>query len=172
MGRDKALLEVGGEPLLVRAVRFLRAFCAPVLVAGGSAQRTAALLEVPGLGEVIGVADLLQDSGPLAGLVAGLERAPPGPVAVVAVDLPVPSRPVLELLAARSAGALAVLPEVAGRLEPLHAIWWTAAAPALRDRVMSGELGVTDAAHALGAQVVPLEGDFARNLNRPADLEG
>jgi molybdopterin-guanine dinucleotide biosynthesis protein A len=173
MGRDKALLPVGGQPLLVSAVRFLRAFCAPVLIAGGSADRTAALLRLPGLGRADGVADQGEDgAGPLAGLTAGLERAPAGLVAVLAVDLPAPSRPVLELLADRWAGEVAVVPEVGGRLEPLHAVWSTTAAAPLRERLVAGRRSVTQAAQVLGARIVPLEGGFARNLNRPEDLEG
>lgn len=170
MGRDKALLPVDGEPLLVRAVRFLGSFCAPVLLAGGNADRTARLLEVRGLGAVTGVADVVADAGPLAGLVAGLEAAQAGLVAVVAVDLPAPSQPVLELLADRWAGEAAVVPEVDGRLEPLHAVWSTGAAAALRDLLAARRLSVTGAARLLGARVVPLEGRFARNLNRPEDL--
>lgn len=170
MGTDKALLHVGGEPLLVRAAMFLGTFCAPVLLAGGSSDRTAHLLEVPGLGAVTGVADVVADAGPLAGLVAGLEAAPAGLVAVVAVDLPAPSRTVLELLADRWAGEVAVMPEVGGRLEPLHAVWSTGGAAALRDLLAAGRISVTGAALRLGVRVVPMDGRFARNLNRPEDL--
>lgn len=180
MGTDKALLELDGVPLLVRSVRFLRGFCVPpVLLAGGDAARTARLTAVEGLGDVVGVPDAEPvGRGPLGGLVAGLRRAPADLVAVLAVDLPRPSRPIFGLLAGLWRGEPAVVPEVAGRLEPLHALWARAALPALEARLAAGRLALTEAALDLGARVVPpstwraADGDagWTSNLNRPEDL--
>src|SRR5215510_11310941 len=81
MGRDKATLEFDGEPMLVRVARLLREACDEILVASGDGVR----LEAFGLPQV---RDAAPDAGPLAGLVAGLDRASNPLVAAVAVDMP------------------------------------------------------------------------------------
>ncbi|MDP8977916.1 MAG: molybdenum cofactor guanylyltransferase, partial [Actinomycetota bacterium] len=115
MGRDKALLRLGGRTLVERAVAVLADCCDPVLVASGDGRR------LPGPG-VEQVADR-SGAGPLAGILGGLERSPHPLVAVVAVDMPYASAAVLRALAAQWRGEPAVVPSVAGRLEPLHAVW-------------------------------------------------
>jgi molybdenum cofactor guanylyltransferase len=171
MGRDKARIEVGGAPLAERVLAVLDAVCAEVLVASGDGRRLAELgrEQVP---------DAFPDAGPLAGILAGLEAAPHPLVAVVAVDLPAANAEVLVRLAAAWAGEAAVVPEVDGRLQPLHAVWARDCAPALRARLAAGDRGVTAAATALGARVAGFDvwgeadphGVFARNVNRPSDL--
>jgi molybdenum cofactor guanylyltransferase len=147
--------------------------CREVLVASGDGRRLGAL----GLPQV---ADPVPGAGPLAGILAGLEVAAHPLVAVVAVDLPAANGAVLLALARAWHGESAVVPEVGGRLQPLHAVWARSAAPALRRRLEAGERGVIAAAVALGARVAGPEvwgphdpaGAFARNVNRPEDLRG
>ncbi len=178
MGTDKALLALDGEPLAVGATAFLRGFCEPVLLAGGTTRRLAMLRALPGLGAVVPVTDAAADAGPLAGLVAGLREAPTPLLAVLAVDLPHPSREVFALLAGLWRGEAAVLPEVAGRLQPFHAVWAASALPVLERRLAGGQRSVVAAAVAAGARVVrpevwsQVEPDpgFTVNLNRPGDL--
>lgn len=171
MGRDKALLRLGGLTLVERAVAVLAGCCDPVLVASGDGRRLRGL----GLEQV---ADRPAGAGPLAGILAGLERSPHPLVAVVAVDMPYASAAVLRLLAGQWKGEPAVVASVAGRLEPLHAVWHRDAAPAVRERLGRGRRSATAAAVALGARVVDAsvwaavdpEGRFARNVNAPDDL--
>lgn len=171
MGRDKALLDAGGQPLVVALARRLAELGGEVLVASGDGGRLAGL----GLDEV---ADVVAGAGPLGGIVAGLERASTTLAAVVAVDMPEASPAVLRLLAAAHRGEPAVVPAVAGRLQPLHAVWATAAAGDLRRLLADGQRSVTAAARLLGARVAgpqvwaPADpaGAFARNVNRPRDL--
>lgn len=173
MGRDKAVLRLGGRTLVDRAVAVLADCCDPVLIASGDGRR----LTGPGVEQV---ADRPPGAGPLAGILAGLERSPHPLVAVVAVDMPYASAGVLELLAAQWRGEPAVVPAVAGRLEPLHAVWHRDAAPLLRRRLAAGRRSATAAAVALGARVVDASvwaavdpaAAFARNVNLPEDLRG
>lgn len=171
MGRDKAWLALGGEPLAVRVLRVLDEVCDDVVVASGDGRRLAAL----GRPEVC---DVDEGSGPLAGLVAGLEAARHELVAVLAVDLPNAHAGVLRRLAQAWRGEAAVVPDVNGRLEVLHAVWTRAARTPLRARLATGEAAVTAAARALEARTagpdvwgdLAAEGGFAANLNSPADL--
>lgn len=172
MGRDKALLELDGEPLVRRAVATLRRCCGRVLVASGDGTR------LPDVGDAQ-VADAVAGEGPLGGLVAGLAAARTPLVAVVAVDLPFADAGILRVLADHWGGEPAVVPTVAGRAQPLHAVYATAAAGALRRCLDDGRRGVTDVVTSLGARLVDERGwshrdptgRFATNLNSPADLD-
>src|SRR5205809_5309599 len=83
MGRDKATLVVGGEPLWRRQVRTLReAGFAEIMIARGEREPLGA--GEPGL---LTVPDAREGCGPLGGLVAGLEKATEW-LLVLAVDLP------------------------------------------------------------------------------------
>lgn len=169
MGRDKALLEWDGEPLVERVARLLAECCVEVLVASGDGDR---------LGRPDEIGDALPDSGPLGGVVAGLERAAHSLVAVVAVDMPHASPEVLRVLARALRDAPAVVPVVDGRTQPLHAIYRKEAAPRLRKLLESGERSVVRAVELLGGReagpevwgATDPEGRFARNVNRPEDL--
>lgn len=171
MGRDKALLEIEGEPLALRALRVLEDACDDVVVASGDGRRLAALGRRQ-------VADPMPGAGPLAGLVAGLEAARHDLAAVLAVDLVAADAGVLRALARAWEGEAAVVPVVDGRAQPLHAVWARAAAPALRRRLETGERSVTGAVTALAARLAGPEvwgaadpqGRFATNVNAPADL--
>jgi molybdopterin-guanine dinucleotide biosynthesis protein A len=172
MGVDKAALIVDGEPLARRATRVLGSVCGLVLVASGDGHRLAWL----GLPEV---ADVHPGAGPLAGLIAGLEAIATPLVAVVAVDMPDASGAVLRLLAERAPGHDAAVPRTERGLEPLHAVYARAAAPALRAAFEDGERSVTSALERIDVVVVgpgdwasaDPSGRFARNLNRPEDLD-
>ncbi len=173
MGTDKAWLVVEGRPLVCRAVAVLGEICDEVLVASGDGRR------LGGVG-TRQVADVVPDTGPLAGVLAGLEASRNPMVAVVAVDMPFASPAVLALLAGLAAtGTHAVVaPVTDGRLQPLHAVWATRAAEALRRRLCTGQRSVTAAAVAIGVHRVceqlwrPADpsGRFAHNLNHPGDL--
>lgn len=171
MGRDKATIEVGGEPLVVRVARRLEPVCQRILIASGDGRR---------LGNVAWaqIADARPGSGPLAGIVAGLECAGTPLVAVVAVDLPDADPRVLDQLARLWQGEAAIVPLVGERAQPLHGVYATAHATAFRRLLQAGMRGVTHVLSTLGARVVGPEGwgeldpdgAFARNLNRPEDL--
>ncbi|HVY44942.1 MAG TPA: NTP transferase domain-containing protein, partial [Minicystis sp.] len=67
MGRPKAWLDFGGEPLLTRVVRRLSAACTPVVVVAAADQ------ELPPLGPDVRVArDAVVGRGPLVGIAGGL----------------------------------------------------------------------------------------------------
>lgn len=172
MGVDKAALVVDGEPLARRVAQVLSGVCSQVLVASGDGRRLAWL----GLPEV---ADVEPGTGPLGGLIAGLETAATPLVAVVAVDMPDASGAVLRLLAERAPGHDAAVPRTDRGLEPLHAVYARTAAATLRAAFEGGERSVTGALQRIDVAVVEPgdwasadpSGRFARNLNSPQDLD-
>jgi molybdopterin-guanine dinucleotide biosynthesis protein A len=171
MGRDKALLEVEGEPLVLRVARSVAGAADPVLLATG----------VPGrLGDLgyAEVADEQPGAGPLAGLVAGLGASPHPLLVAVAVDMPFASPEVLRLLAVLHAGEDAVVPVTASGTEPLHAAYARAALPALRMALAERRLALRAVLSGLRVREVhepewraaDPTGRFALNLNRTEDL--
>lgn len=172
MGRDKATLEWGGSRLVDHAVGCLAELGGTVVVASGD--RTIADLRVAQ------VPDRRPSAGPLAGLEAGLSAVNTELVAVLAVDASDPSPGLFRALARWWDGeAPAVVPEVEGVLQPLHACWSRDALPGITAALERGERSPTAWLQRHGAQVAgpevwspaDPEARFARSLNRPEDLE-
>ena len=169
MGRDKALLPLGGVALAVRVAAALRhAGADPVLAVGGDL----AGLTAAGL---VAIADPRQGDGPLAGIAAALRAAAASDVVVVlACDLVAASAESVGLVvdALRAApDAMVAVPIVAGRRQPLHAAWRPGAADVVDAALSSGELAVRHVLDRLST--VPVHGlDIASfaNANAPEDL--
>lgn len=144
-GRNKALLSVGGEPLIDRVSRALAPRTARLWISVGSPAMAKAAREWTSLPLIV---DERDDQGPLAGLAAGLARAP-GWLLAVAVDMPHLGGDVLDLLLARAVERGAACDAVAFRLgglpEPLVALWGPPFAAALQRRLAAGQRKVADA---------------------------
>jgi molybdopterin-guanine dinucleotide biosynthesis protein A len=175
MGRDKALLDIAGQPLVLRVAERIGRACHPVFLAPGRRGRLGDL----GYG-LVEVADAVPAAGPLGGLVAALEASPHRLTAAVAVDLPFASAAVLELLASSCGDADAAVPRTDRGLEPLHAVYARTAVPALRRALSERRVALQAALADLRVIEVPPSrwraldagGRFAVNLNDPEDLAG
>jgi molybdenum cofactor guanylyltransferase len=167
MGRDKAFVEVDGEPLWKRQVAVLRA---------AGALRVA-LVRRRGQ-EAIGYPDCLFDAfvgcGPLAGIHAALGTGGHPLVAVLAVDMPGIDAAWFRWLRGScgpGTGAVAVGPR---GLEPLAAIYPAEAFPEVSARIARRDLSVQGLARGLAAEgmmaVVGLPAAYAdrvSSLNAP-----
>jgi molybdopterin-guanine dinucleotide biosynthesis protein A len=111
-GVDKATLVVAGRTLAERGAEVLAEVCDVVLEVGPGHTRLPVTREEP------------PGSGPLAAVAAGAaelaRRGRAGPTMVLAVDLPFSTPAVLRLLR-DGPGEATVVPEVAGRLQPVCA---------------------------------------------------
>ena len=161
-GVEKALLRLGGRPLIAHVVARL----APQVGALAISGRGVLAPYVPGL-------PILDDGafagrGPLAGLLAGLEWAASiGAEAMLSMPVDTPFFP--DDLASR----LAPAPSVAvcgGRVHHLVALWPLAAAAAVRARLAGG--GGAVALAGVGCREVGFAaaGDWFANINTPEAL--
>jgi molybdenum cofactor guanylyltransferase len=144
MGRDKALVEVEGEPLWKRQVGVLRA-------AGAARVVLARRREQEAVGYPDCCFDAFEGCGPLAGIHAALAIGGHPLVAVLAVDMPGIDAAWFKWLlgfCGQGAGAAAGEP---GALEPLAAIYPAEALPEVAARLARRELSVQGLATALAA---------------------
>ena len=180
MGRDKALVELGGRRLIDYPLEALAAVAGRTLLATGERPRYAEL----GLPTVL---DTGPGAGPLRGLLAGLEAAETPWVVALACDMPAVSAEVLtDLLAWAASEALdACLAQVGRGSQPLFAVYHRRCALAIRAALSRGERRLVsfhgEMIEADGGERRPLrvghmplsesEGE-ALNLNTPQDLGG
>ncbi len=136
MGRDKAMLPFRGQPLIEHALHLVRAAGCEPRIAGSRA-------DLAGYAPVL--PDLHPGCGPVSGIEAGLAAAPAGSsVLFVAVDLPLlpASFPAFLLERAAHSGALATVPVVGGRPQPLCAVYSAALFAGISAALDAGEYTV------------------------------
>jgi molybdenum cofactor guanylyltransferase len=177
-GRDKALVEVGGRPMLERMVELLRRVAKEVKI-------VAAPNKYAKFGVTM-VEDQWPGEGPLGGIVTALEdaarnTAPPEWNLILSCDMPFLTPEWLAFLGERAARSKeeVVFPHSASGPEPLCACWQTAAAAKLRTGFESGVRKVTEGIALLRAEVLD-EADLKRfddegrlfwNMNTAEDYE-
>ena len=173
MGRDKAALEIEGQPLWQRQLATLRATGARDILISGRADGPYARC-----GATI-IEDLTPNAGPLGALEAVLPRIATSHAAVLAIDLPAMRADFLQMLVKTAqAKDCSVIPKIGGRFEPLAAAYSASLLPLVIEclrgpdrsmqnllrRAMKQQLVI---AHPVSAE----ERALFRNLNSPEDLE-
>ena len=175
MGRDKALLERGGQPLWRRQREVLRAAgAAEVFLSARDDQpwAHAATVQFDAV-----VRDVEADCGPLAGIVAAFDRATQPWLIVLAIDLPAMTAEYLQQLMAQVVAGRGVVPAWGkGPSEPLCAIYPQAARKLAAERLERRQLkmhefvGTLERAKLVAR--VPIAKKHAAlfdNWNEPAD---
>jgi molybdopterin-guanine dinucleotide biosynthesis protein A len=168
MGRNKALVEVGGRPLASEVARVLgEAGASEVFGVGGD------LLALADVG-LAAVSDDHPGEGPLGGLLTALRHASHPVVVVLACDLcaarPQAVRLVVAALDADQSLACAV-PVANGRAEPLHGAWRRSARPALQAMFNRGERAMHRAVAELAVgEVQGIDSAALADVDTPADL--
>ena len=172
MGRDKALLEVHGQPLWRLQWAKLRAVCDEVLVCGRSAQSPVFEAE-----QVRFAADTEMDLGPLSGIARALETTRASHVLVLAVDMPRMSERYLLRLWEAAGVSCGAVPERAGAFEGLGAVYPAEMLPPVLERLSGPERSLQSLVR-LGLEkrllrpvpVADSELQLFENWNAPADL--
>ncbi len=171
MGRDKALIPVGGTPMVVRVAEALWVAGARDVVGVGrephalASCRLATMPDVrPGAGPAAGIATALAwADGDEMVMVVGCDLVAPSPAAMGAT---------LATLARHPTAAVAV-PVSGGRTQWHHAAWRPSAAPGLEAALEAGARAVGRAVAAAGLVVVGVDGIDPAALadaDKPGDL--
>src|SRR5271156_1985129 len=173
MGRDKALVELGGEALIVRTARLVESVAGGATVIGDSAAYRSLGLRTIG--------DDWPGAGPLGGIATALRAASAPWSLVVACDLPYLTKAWLEYAVARALAsqADAVIPMNASGTEPLCAVYHQRAEPGIRRALTGGNKKVKDAIASLRVEIIEpaewkafdSEGYLFKNMNSPEDYE-
>jgi molybdenum cofactor guanylyltransferase len=177
-GRDKALVEFDGQPMLARMMKLMR-----------SVTKDLKVIATPEKYAEFGaqlVADGWPGQGPLGGIITALEDAAKSPAdsgwsLIVGCDMPFLTREWLVFLSERAGKSKAqvLFPRSASGPEPLCACWQTGASANLRSGFERGVRKVTEGIALLRAEVLD-EADWKRfdsagrlfwNMNTAADYE-
>ena len=178
-GRDKALVEFDGEPLIAKLCRILQnATGAPVHIIGEAVKYSQTGAEC--------IADRWPGEGPLGGIITALEASGASPnrdswTLIIGCDMPFLTSDWLRHMEERAAASRAevVVPKSTYGLEPLCACWRASAAPNLTSAFEGGVRRVTEAMKQLSMEVLDAA-DWKRfdnfdrlfwNMNTPADYD-
>jgi molybdopterin-guanine dinucleotide biosynthesis protein A len=149
MGRDKALLDFAGRPLIVHALSILRDAGLPVSIAGASVDLTAFAPVVP---------DAERGLGPLSGVCSALAASSARYAVFVSVDAPFLPASLIGFLLdrARVTDRAITIASVNGFAQTFPAVIARAALPALRAELASGRNGCYAAFHVAAASLEQL----------------
>jgi molybdopterin-guanine dinucleotide biosynthesis protein A len=179
MGADKALLDLGGKPMIERILEQAAGLGDPLIVT--NAPEAYAYLGVPL------AADALPGKGALGGLYTALQAAAHSQVLVLACDMPFLNRALLDYLKSLAAGADAVVPRLppAGspdappEAEPFRAVYSKACLGPIRRALDSGRMRMISFFSEVrlrwveSDEVRRFDPDFVSfmNCNTPGELE-
>lgn len=165
MGRDKALLEIGGEPILLRIARAVAEAAGSVVIVGEPERYARFGFPV--------LPDGVRGIGPLGGLLRVLESGIADWSLVVACDMPGVTTGLLKQILAQAQDAVDARCAAAvsgGEPEPLCAVYHRSCLPEVRSAVEDRRLRMRD----LLARLEPIKvavGDIhlLENINTPAE---
>jgi molybdopterin-guanine dinucleotide biosynthesis protein A len=154
MGQPKAALDFGGIPLLTRIVIELKWWFDEIVIVAAPKSEGLPRIEIPGLKIVH---DETAFAGPLDALRRGLNALDHGIAFACSCDLPMLNSDVAADLVAMLDDFDAVIPEVGGKLQPLHAVYRKQCANAIESLAAGGEKRLTASATAINARKVSEE---------------
>ena len=149
MGADKALLPLGGTPIIKHVADVLSSVFSEVMVSSGAGHRYAFL----GLNEIT---DVFKNSGPLAGIHTSLVAAKHRPIFVIACDLPFVKRELIEHVLAWGEPGRTRIAASEGRIQPLLALYDPNILPHLEHCLRNGRLSVVNALKSYDHDVIPI----------------
>ena len=172
MGRDKALIKLGGEYLIQRAVRQLQTRVDEILVLSGPTKRYETLLDVPVL------PDAIKRKDPLGGLYTGLKNCCHDWALLIACDMPFVRPEIIELLVGEMGAEPIVAFEIGNYRTHTLALYHQSCLPLIEQQIRANDLAMHRLFERLPVKLIaerrarqadPELLSF-RNLNRSEDL--
>jgi molybdopterin-guanine dinucleotide biosynthesis protein A len=163
MGRDKALVELAGRPLVAWALDVLRG-------AGLTAKIAGAKTDLSAFAPVI--EDAWDNVGPLGGVCSALRQAELDWAVFMTVDQPLMSPALVTGLLdeARKSAAAVTVASVGGVAQTFPAVVRRSALAVLENRLDEGKRACMDAFRAVGLRVVAAEDLVPSDSQAPVDL--
>lgn len=172
MGTNKALLDLGGEPLIQRLAKRFQTWFPQVVV----------VTNTPDLYSFLGLpmaGDRIPGLGPLSGLEAGLSASRFPHAFFCACDMPFVSAALIRFLVELAPNHDIVVPRLSGEFEPMHAVYSRSLLPEITAKLDARRLkllSIYDGARVreVTEDEVRTFGDPSRlffNCNTPDDLE-
>jgi molybdopterin-guanine dinucleotide biosynthesis protein A len=181
MGREKGLLEIAGQPLILRIARLIEPLVCEVTVVGSPEKYAALGLRAIADRKFENRVDDELVRTPLAGIATALSATKSSWNLILACDLPYLTAEWLDWLVSRAATSAAqvVMPRTLGGLEPLAAAYRSECAAPIVAAIERGVRKVTDALTELHVQHLPEsdwkkldpQGRVLRNMNTLPDYE-
>ena len=176
-GREKAVVDVAGTPLIRRVAEGLTPAVEELVINCRADQREAIAGALSGLAPTFAL-DAESDRGPVAGIATGLEATDAAYAVVVACDLPFLDTALVEYLFERAAGSDAAVPKPDDWFEPLHAVYRPGPmAEACRDALVEGDVRIIEPLFSLEYEVVERTAlvahgslDSFESVDTPVDL--
>jgi len=172
MGRDKAMLEYHGTPMIRRVLEAV----------SPSVERTIIISNNPGALKGIDTqiyADMIRGMGPLSGLVTAFDATSADEILLVACDMPMISSVMARfIVSCSSLPGDAVIPVVNGREQGLFAIYRRRSVEKMWDRISAASIQFDEFRKNLDRTFIPESKlrriepslDSFHNVNRPEDL--
>ena len=172
MGLNKAFVEVGGIPIIERALKVLQGLFDKVFIVATRPEPYAHL------GFPVHT-DLLPGNDSLGGLHAALSYSSGEACFLCACDMPFLNPRLIRYLAELASGADAVVPKSPDGLQPLHSVYTKNCLPAIEEGIAAGQLKLADLVSRInvrmveGAELTDLDPEWRSffNINRMDDLE-
>jgi molybdenum cofactor guanylyltransferase len=174
MGKPKALIDFGGVALLTRVVSELKHRFDEIVIVAAPVSEEFPRIEIPGLKLVH---DETPFAGPLDALRRGLDALDQEIAFACSCDLPLLNAEVAARLVAMLDDFDAVIPEVGGKFQPLHAVYRKRCASATEALAARGEKRLSAIVDAVNAKRIG-EGELRKidpelrsffNVNTPEE---
>lgn len=167
MGRDKAMLDIGGKPVIRHVLNTLLQ-CTPDVCLTVSDKDDYHFLDLPV------AADEYPGYGPLAGIYAGMKHSEADWYIVAACDMPFTSVDLMQSLLETAIwgdnGGIplgqAIVPVHEDRMHPLYAVYHRSMLPSLQEALENKNLKVMEWIEQHNLVEVPLEGEIARRARK------
>ena len=136
MGQDKAFMSVGGKQVFQRILDVFKTLFDEIMIVTNKEGRFSGY----GYPEIV---DLIPDSGPMGGIYTGLSYAKSDNIFVASCDLPFIHPSPVKTIITEASDYDIVVPEIGGRLHPLHAAYSKRCMPLILKRLESKEFNIT-----------------------------
>ena len=132
MGQDKGFVSIAGKPMILHVIELLEQFFSDIRIITNNQEY-----------EIFGkklIPDIIEDKGPMGGVYTGLSHSEFDMSFFISCDMPFVSKDWLDLLISNSMKGKITVPNIAGSIQPLFAIYPKNILPVLQQLLAQNKL--------------------------------